>query len=112
MPLALVHRITVFVPAGHEDAFKRAVLAVDDLAVGDYSEALWCTRATEQFRPGIAANPTHGRPGELSIVGCVRMELSIPRDAQRLESLLAAIHAAHPWEVPAVFVDEAWFALP
>lgn len=111
MALVPIYRVTVFVPAGHEEAFKRAVLAVDDLAVDSYSEALWSMPATEQFRPGPGSDPVVGSHGVLSVVESVRIELSIPRAAPRLERLLDAIHAAHPWEVPALFVDEAWFAL-
>lgn len=112
MGLVAIHRLTVFVPVAHEAAFRQAVLAVDPLAVGDYSETLWSCRATEQFRPGPGARPSHGVVGALSVVDCVRMEMAIPRDEARLARLLAAIHAAHPWEVPAVMLDDAWFALP
>ncbi len=114
MRLAPVYRVTVFVPASHVEALVAGIVATDDLAMGGYSEAMWMTpQVTEQFRPGPDANPTAGLAGELSRVDSVRIEFAIPRDVARLERLLReGVHAHHPWEVPAVFVDEALFPLP
>ena len=41
MKLIPVYRITVFVPPAHLEALKAGILAVDDLALGDYREVLW-----------------------------------------------------------------------
>lgn len=114
MRLVEVYRITVFVPATHLDVLVTGIVAVDELSMGDYGEVMWMSpRVTEQFRPGAAARPTEGAAGELSHIDSVRVEFAIPRDAARLDRLLReGIHANHPWEVPAVFIDEALFPLP
>lgn len=114
MRLAPVYRVTVFVPPSHVDALLAGIAAVDDLAMGGYSEAMWIAPGvTEQFRPGLDANPTLGTHGELTRADSVRIEFALPRDPARLERLLRdGIHQHHPWEVPAVFVDESVFPLP
>lgn len=114
MQLIPVYRITVFVPPADLDALKAGILSVDDLAIGDYREVMWISApGLEQFRPGTAAAPTLGRADALTSAPTVRLEFSIPRDAQRLQRVLTeGVHAHHPWEVPAVFVDESLFPLP
>lgn len=114
MRMLEVYRITVVVPATHLDALVARIVAVDGLAIGDYGEVMWVLpRVTEQFRPGPGAIPTEGTAGELSRVESVRVEFAIPRDAARLERVLReGVHRHHPWEVPAVFVDETLFPLP
>jgi hypothetical protein len=108
-----VYRITVFVPPADVDAVKAAICAVDDLAIGHYREVMWTSApGVEQFRPGPKATPTVGTADALTVDPTVRLECSIARDPQRLQRVLQAIHAAHPWEVPAVFVDQSLFPLP
>ncbi len=114
MQLIPVYRITVFVPPQDLETLKAGILAVDALAIGDYREVMWTAApGLEQFRPGDAANPALGASGELTSAASVRLEFSIPRDAERLRRVIVdGIHAHHPWEVPAVFVDEAVFPMP
>lgn len=114
MQLIPVYRITVFVSPAELEALKAGILAVDDLAIGDYREVMWTSApGLEQFRPGAAASPTLGQVGAFTSAPAVRLEFSIPRDAQRLQRVLVeGVHAHHPWEVPAVFVDESLFPMP
>lgn len=114
MTLTPVYRITVFVPATHLEALKAGLCAVDPLASGDYDQVMWSmTSAEEQFRPLPGAHPAQGRIGEVTRVPSVRLEFAIPRDPQRLQRVLdQGIRPHHPWEVPAIFVDESWAAWP
>lgn len=114
MRLLPVYRITVFVPPAHAEALIAGIVACDELALGEYSEVMWITPGgQEQFRPGSAAKPAMGKAGELSREDSVRIEFAIPRDPERLQRVLhEGVHRHHPWEVPAVFVDESLFPLP
>ena len=114
MRMLAVYRVTVFVPAAHADALIAGITAMDDLALGDYSEVMWIAHGgEEQFRPGASASPALGTSGELTRAPTVRIEFAIPRDAARLERVLRdGVHRHHPWEVPAVFVDESAFPWP
>lgn len=113
MQLIPVYRITVFVPPAHLDALRAGILSVDDLAIGDYHDVMWTSApGLEQFRPGASSRPTLGEVGELTSAPTVRLEFSIPRDAERLQRVIRdGVHAHHPWEVPAVFVDPSFFPM-
>jgi len=106
-----VYRVTVFVPPGHLRAVQDGILAIDPLRAGDYQHGMWVSApGEEQFRPVEGARPASGRVGELSRVPSVRLEFLLPRDPALLERVLReGIHPYHPWESPAVFVDEAFF---
>jgi hypothetical protein len=109
MELVQVYRITTFVPPEHLDSLKQAICSVDSLSIGPYEHVMWSSSSSkEQFRPTSGATPTAGAIGELAILDTVRLEFCIPRDAQRLQNIIEnGIYSKHPWEVPAVFVDES-----
>lgn len=114
MPLIPVYRITVFVPPADLDQLKRGICAVDPVGVGDYDQVMWTqVPGEEQFRPLQGAHPRRGQVGRLEQAPSVRLEFSIPRDPQRLARVIEqGIRPHHPWEVPAIFIDESLFPLP
>ena len=109
-----VYRITVFVPAGHVQAVIDGVCAVDELRIGDYAQVAWLSApGSEQFLPLPGARPTQGSIGALERNASVRLEFCIPREEARLRRVIdEGIRAHHPWEVPAIFVDESRLPLP
>lgn len=112
MQLVNIYRVTIFVPPDYLDALKAAICDVDPLNIGTYEHVMWTSSGKEQFRPTDGANPTAGVIGKSVNLETVRLEFSIPRDPQRLQHLLEnAIFPHHPWEVPAVFVDESVFPM-
>ena len=53
-----------------------------------------------------------GKVGEMERVPSVRLEFVIPRDQALLERLLTeGLIPSHPWEEPAVFIDETLVTL-
>ncbi|WP_312914381.1 hypothetical protein [Stenotrophomonas sp.] len=110
MKLQPVYRITVFVPPADLARLKQGILAVDDLAAGGYAEGMWESAADEQYRVLPGTRSVQGQGGERVQQPTVRLEFCIARDAQRLQRLLHAIAAHHPWNTPAVFVDTTEFA--
>ena len=114
MELLPVYRITVFVPPAHLQALKDGICAADPLRLGHYEHVMWTSApGEEQFRPLPGAVPAQGKVGELECGATVRLEFSIPRDPVRLRHVLEqGVYPHHPWEVPAVFVDESLFPLP
>lgn len=114
MRLLPVYRIIVFVPPQHLRALQDGICAVDPLRVGDYDRAMWVSASgEEQFRPLSGAQPAHGVVGELSRLPTLRLEFVIPRDDALLQRIVDdGIRAHHPWESPAIFVDETQLPLP
>lgn len=106
-----VYRICVYVPPNGLQALQQGILAVHALRSGDYDRVMWTTaHCREQFRPLAGANPTVGTPGETTVVDSVRLEFALPRDPALLDRVIAeGILPHHPWDCPAIFVDEARF---
>jgi len=108
MHLQPVYRITVYVPPTHLEDVLAAAEEAAPMRLGRYeSVAHWSAEGTERFRPMAGADPTIGTPGVESRVPTVLLEVVIPRDDELLERVLQAVVATHPWEEPAIFVDES-----
>jgi hypothetical protein len=114
MRLLPVYRVTVFVPPEHLDALLAGVRTVDDLRIGDYAHAAWLgAPGVERFVPLATASPARGEAGEAVSTPSVRVEFCLPRDPARLARFVdAGIRPHHPWQVPAIFVDESSLPLP
>ena len=89
----------VFVPAGSLDAVRDAVFAAGAGRIGDYERCSWSTEGTGTFVGGPGTAPAVGRAGVEERVPEVRLETVFPADRQ--EAVVAALRAAHPYEVPA-----------
>ena len=58
------------------------------------------------------AKPTSGKVGTVERVPTVRVEFAIARDSIQLARLLATgLRPNHPWQEPAIFIDEAEIAV-
>lgn len=94
----------VMVPVGAAESVRAALFAAGAGAIGDYRRCSWSVVGTGQFEPLPGASPTIGAVGILSEVAEARIEVVAPRGARA--GLLAALRAAHPYEVPAFDVVE------
>ena len=101
------YRITTFVPPDHVDVVLESVESLTPLIFGPYDRSAWWAVGTEQFRPLPDARPTVGQVGETERVPTVRLEFVIPRDPELLGRVVnQGVLPSHPWEEPAVFIDE------
>jgi hypothetical protein len=109
MPTRPVYRVTTFVPPDHLDRVLEGVEREVPLVFGPYDRSAWWSAVgVEQFRPLPGASPTTGEIGRVERVETVRLEFAIPRDRELLERVLSrGLLPSHPWEEPAVFVDES-----
>ncbi|HYG05555.1 MAG TPA: hypothetical protein VD865_03990 [Stenotrophomonas sp.] len=109
MRLRPVYRITVFVPPDHLQALQAGICAVESLGDTRYDQVMWYSApGVEQFRALPGARPAQGATGALTQLPTVRLEFAIPRDPLRLTRVLReGVRAHHPWESPAIFVDES-----
>ena len=80
-------KLVFFVPQANVGACKAAIFAAGAgrfPGAGNYTECCWTAAGTGQFRPGDAANPHIGRPGELEEVEESRVEtLCVGEDTVR-----------------------------
>ena len=103
-PRPAMDKLVVFVPAGSEEAVRKAMADAGAGRIGDYDSASWSARGEGRFRPLEGAHPTIGEVGRLELVEEVRVESVLPR-ALRGE-VVSAVLAAHPYEEVAYDVIE------
>ena len=113
MVLQRMYRVTTFVPPDRVDALLEAIAREVPLQYGRYDCAAWWSAVgVEQFRPLPGAKPTFGEVGRTERVPTVRIEFAIPRDPELLTRLLThGVIPNHPWQEPAIFIDESQVTL-
>lgn len=89
----------VFVPQANADAVRTAMFDAGAGRIGDYSQCSWSVTGTGQFLPHDGAAPAIGTVGAVEQVTEDRVEVIAPAAAR--PAVLAAMHAAHPYEEPA-----------
>jgi len=95
----LLDKVVVMVPVDAAQGLVDALSVVGAGAIGNYDRCAFIVEGLGTFRPLEGANPHIGTVGEVEEVGEVRVEMVVARHSRA--SVIAAIHQAHPYEVPA-----------
>jgi len=95
-------KIVVTVPPDHALAVREAMEAAGAGRAGRYGGCFFAGLGEGSFRPEAGANPYVGRVGALEVVEESRVETLV--SAGRVEEVVAACRAAHPYEEPAIDV--------
>ena len=99
LPQPALDKLVVFVPVDGLDTVRDALTAAGAGALDHYDRCTWSSTGTGTFRPLSGAHPAVGEVGRTEHVVEARLEVVVP--PARREVVLAAMHAAHPYEVPA-----------
>jgi hypothetical protein len=94
-----IYKLEFYVPEADADAVKAAVFAAGAGRIGNYECCCWQTAGRGQFRPLAGSDPTIGEQDRVEAVDEVKVELVCAPD--KLESVITALKAAHPYETPA-----------
>ena len=97
--VARVHKLVWFVPEVAVEATRDAVFAAGAGRIGRYERCSWYTAGTGTFLAGEGADPAIGEVGREERVSEWRVETVVPAD--RVEAVVQALRAAHPYEEPA-----------
>ena len=97
-------KLVVFVPVEDAEKVRSALCDAGAGRLGGYDGCTWSTTGEGTFRPLPGAQPAIGEVGRLERVAEVRLETVVARADRR--TVLAALHAAHPYETPAYDVIE------
>ncbi len=95
-------QIVVTVPTAHLRDILDALASAGAGALGNYSCCSYASVGTGRFKPNDAAHPAVGERGQINEVEEMRVETICPRD--RAKAVVAAIRAAHPYEVPVIYL--------
>ncbi len=96
------YKIVVYVPEGHAPKLREAMAVAGAGIIGNYTHCSFTIKGTGRFKPNERANPTIGEAGKLEEVAEDRIETVC--EADKLQGVLAAIRANHPYEEPATDV--------
>lgn len=91
--------LVVYVPTDSVPAVMEALDSAGAGRIGNYSQCAFLAAGTGQFKPNDGAAPVIGDVGTVEQVPETRIETRYPR--RRRNAVLAAMAAAHPYEVPA-----------
>jgi dinuclear metal center YbgI/SA1388 family protein len=97
-------KLVTFVPPDAVDRVLDAMSEAGAGQIGDYARCAFLAEGTGTFRAAADANPTVGKPGEVTRAQEVRIEMVAPR--ARRSAVLRALLESHPYEEPAWDVVE------
>lgn len=92
-------RIDIYVPETHAEQVKDAVFEAGGGGIGNYDRCCFQIMGIGQFRPLDGANPFLGSAGKVEYVAECKLEVICPDE--KIQSVIAAIRKAHPYETPA-----------
>jgi len=95
----VAYKLVWFVPEEWLDATREAVFTAGAGRIGEYERCTWYAPGTGTFHGGEDTNPALGERGRDERVPEFRVETVVPGD--RLEDVITALRAAHPYEEPA-----------
>ena len=105
--LERVYVVTVHIPNLEVEKVLEAVTAAVPLNYGFYDQVAFLDApGLEQYRPQEGSKG--GRQDKAGRSPTTRVSFSIPRDADALAKVLAAIRRLHSYEEPVIYVHEAW----
>jgi len=100
------YKLVVFVPVEALDRVVNAVYAAGAGAIGNYRDCGFHGEGTGTFTPLAGAKPAIGKRGRAEQVREMRFETLVP--AGKLDAVVAALKAAHPYETPAFDIFEVF----
>ncbi len=92
-------KVVTFVPEPAADDVAEAMSDAGAGVIGNYSGCSFRTAGIGAFRAGPGAEPVAGDPGGVNREPEIRLEMICP--SSRLDGVVAALVAAHPYEEPA-----------
>lgn len=95
-------KIVVFAPVSHADAVRAALAQAGAGHIANYDCCSFSSRGVGRFRGLEGTNPFIGESGTLEEVEEERIETICP--AEKMDEVLKAVRAAHPYEEPAIDV--------
>ena len=98
------YHIVCYVPLSAVETVKQSMFSAGAGQFQGYSNCCWQTQGVGEFVPGNLASPHIGERNHQSTVDEMKIEMMC--SATSLVSVVAALKASHPYEVPAYAVFE------
>jgi hypothetical protein len=95
-------KLEIYIPRTHFKALQNALRQVDAGHVGTYDSCLSFSEVTGCWRPLEGSRPYAGESGTVHFGEEYKVEVLCR--TQNVEQTLRAVKAAHPYEVPVIYV--------
>ena len=99
-------KLEIFLPEDRLDALREALWSQDAGHIGRYDRCLSWSPVTSCWRPLAGADPYQGTAVQLCVQPEIKAEVTCPAD--RVEAVIAAVKAVHPYEEPVINVIPLW----
>jgi structural toxin protein (hemagglutinin/hemolysin) RtxA len=93
------YELFVHIPESHLEEVKTALFAAGAGKVGTYSHCAWQVKGEGQFKPLVGSNAYIGTIGQVEKI--IEYRVHTICAANCLDQVVAALKAAHPYEMPA-----------
>lgn len=94
-----LNKLATYIPSSHADLLREALAAAGAGQIGNYDSCSFSSIGEGRFRANEDAQPFVGKKDELHTE--VEEKIEVLVDNARLASVIAAMHANHPYEAPA-----------
>lgn len=95
-----LYKIVTYVPQSHIEQVRQAMWSAGAGTIGNYDCCSYSSEGNGTFRAQVGCNPFVGDIDKLHTELELRLEMVVPKD--KSGRVVAAIHAAHPYEEPAI----------
>ena len=93
-------KLEIFLPEDHLPALQAALRQADAGHIGRYDSCLSYSSVTGCWRPLPGTQPYAGTIGEISSEPELKVEVTCP--TERVDAVIAAVKAVHPYEEPVI----------
>jgi dinuclear metal center YbgI/SA1388 family protein len=97
-------KLVTFIPKDHTEKVLDALYKAGAGTIGNYRNCSFRIEGTGSFEPNQEANPFIGQPGKMEFVTEDRAEILYP--GSRETRVISALRKAHPYEVPAYYIQK------
>lgn len=98
--MSRLHALVTYVPESHADAVLTAIGDAGAGRIGNYSHCSFTLRGVGRFTPLLGSGPYLGAVGQPELVEEIRVECVV--ESEKLDAVVLALRAAHPYEEPAL----------
>lgn len=93
------YKLCFFVPEENLETVKKAIFTAGGGNLNNYSQCAWQTKGMGQFKPEHGSQPYLGEQHAITRVPEYKVEIFCQDNV--IKACIAALHKAHPYEVPA-----------
>lgn len=93
-------KLEIFVPQGHVEKVRDALVETGVGVIGNYDHCFAISQVQGSFRPLEGSDPFDGKVGRISITVEYKLEVNCRREV--VKEAITAVRRSHPYEEPLI----------